>query len=122
MIGSGLVPGDHDTGSHGDAALGERADDHVGHVLVTTGKDLRQGLQERDPHTEIGEQGGELATDGAASDHRRRAGQAPQVQELVGGEDVTAVDLEAGEGSRDRARGEHDVARRARWSAKRPRP
>ena len=109
VITVGLVPGDHDASPHGDAALGERPDDHVGHVLVATGKDLGQGLQQRDLHTEIGQHRGELAADGTGADHRRRARKFTEVQQLVRGQHVTAVDLEAGKASRDRTRSKHDI-------------
>ena len=112
MLAVGLVPGDADAGSHGDPPLGEGPDDDVGHVLVAAGEDLGQRLEERDPHPEIGEHRGELATDGPGADHGRRAWQLAQVQQLVRGLDITPVHLETGKRPRDGARGEHDVAPR----------
>ena len=62
------------------------------------------------PEPEVREEGGELAADGPAADHGHRGRELVEVQELVGGEDQAAVDLEAGQGPGHRPGGQHDVA------------
>ena len=52
----------------------------------------------------------ELTADRPAADHRGALRQRREVEELVGGDDDAAVDLEAGQGARHRPRGEHHEA------------
>ena len=110
VVAAGLVAGDRDTGPHGDPAFGERTDDHVGHVLVAPGQDLGQGLQKLSPARRDRPASRRTRNRWPRADHRHRARQLAQVQQLVGGQDVAAVHVETGKGPRDRTGGEHDVA------------
>ena len=64
--------------------------------------------------TEVGEGAGELATDGAATDHGDAAGHVVEHQHLVAGHDRSRR-LETGDGARHGAGGEHDVGAHG-WS------
>ena len=96
-------------GAHVDAALLERPQHHSGDVLVATGQDLRQRLEDGHRRAEVGHHRCELATDGAAADDHGTGRQGLQRQQLVGGDDRGAVDIEAGDGARHRAGGEDHV-------------
>ena len=100
------VPGHGDTGADVDALAPERLHDHVGDVLVAARQDLRQPLEDRHLRAEVGEHRRELAPDGTATDHDRRGRQRREVEELVGGDDEGALDIEAGDRPRHRSGGE----------------
>ena len=91
-----------------DAAALERLLDDLGDVLVEAGEDLGQRLEDRDLGAEVGEHRRELAADDAAADDGGALGQLGDRQELVGGHDDRAVDVEAGQRAGHRARGQHD--------------
>ena len=59
---------------------------------------------DRDLGAQVREQGRELAPDRAAADHGHRRGETLEVQELVGGQDETTVDLEPRQRTGDRPR------------------
>ena len=65
--------------------------------LSQPGKDLRQGLEDRDLGAEVAHHRGELAADGAAADDDRRRRQLVEHEHLVGGEHDLPVDVEAGD-------------------------
>ena len=100
-VAVGLVTLDLDAGADVDAALLEALRDDVGGVLVAPGEDLREELEDRDLHAEIGEAGRELAADRAAAHDHRGLRQSVERQDLVGGEHEAPVDVEAGQRARD---------------------
>ena len=119
-FGVGRVAVHLDAGTHGDAALGEGPLDDLGRVFVASGQDLGQRLEHGRLRAEVSHHRCELATDRTAADDHRGLGQARPRQQLVGSEDQSAVDLEAGDRPRHRPGGqddmitdELDVARRA---------
>ena len=57
-----------------DAPLPEGATDGLGHLFVAAGEDGGQCLEHGDLAPQIGEERGELAADGSATDDRHRRG------------------------------------------------
>src|SRR5579872_1449690 len=97
-------------GVDGDPPLLERAHDDVGDVAVAAREQLRERLEHRHLHAEVRHHRGELAADGAPADDGGRARERRQREHLVGGHDVLAVGLEAGDEPRHRPGRQHDVA------------
>ena len=97
------------------AALLQRLGQHVGAVAVGPDRQhaVRQRLQQRGVHAEVGVDGGELGPDHAAADHGDPLGQllGGVVGRLVRGDHPHAVDVHAGDGAGHRARADdHGLA------------
>ena len=89
-----LMPAHGDTRVHVDTTLPERPADRLGHVGVATHEDLRQRFEERHRRTQVGQHRGELATDGATTDHRHPPGHLGDRQQLIARDHQLAIDLE----------------------------
>ncbi len=103
-----------------DAASPEGTPDGLGHVDVTPREDLRGGLQQGDRRSVVGQHGCELASDGSAPDDRDTVGNLGDGQQLVAGDHQGAVDLEARNGPRRGAGGQHHVVGRNHGRTIRP--
>ena len=101
---------DLEPGQHLDPPLAKGPQDDVDDVLVAPGQEGVEGLDDRHPSPEVGQEGGELAPDGAAADDGDGRRDALEGEELVRGDDGLTVDLETREGPRHRPWSEHDVA------------
>ena len=85
-----------DAGADVDAPLLERSLDDLGDVGVEPGEDLGQHLEDRHLGAQVAHHRGELAADDSPADDDRALRHLGHRQDLVGGHDQGAVDVEAG--------------------------
>ena len=93
-------------------ALGQRGGQDAGQFLVGADREdamAGERLEQGGLTAHVGVDGGELGTDDAAADDRHPPRQIVAVRGVVGGDDPLPVDVEAGEGPRDRAGGQNNA-------------
>ena len=88
---------DRDARDDLDAALLERAHHLVGRLLVDAGQDRGHRLEQRHLAADVREVRRELAPDRATTDDRGARGDLVQHEEVIGGQDLRAVERDAGE-------------------------
>ena len=91
------------------AASPEGTPDGFCHVGVAPREDLRGGLQQGDRRSVVGQHRCELASDGSTADDRYTVGNLGDGQQFVAGDHERAVDLEARDGPRRGAGGQHHM-------------
>ena len=104
----GLDALERGAGEEADLALAEGTLERLGGGLVLGGDEPREGLDDGDVGAEGLPHARELAADHAAAQHDGGRRDAVEAERVLGGDDLLAVDLEAGQRLAVGAGGQHD--------------
>src|SRR5699024_9036192 len=105
---AGLDAADRHGGVHVDVPAFEGTQHGLHDVAVDTGQDLRKGFEHGDVGADISEHRRELTTDGTTADDGDTVGYLGHLEDFIGGEDGTTVDIETRDRPWDRTRREDD--------------